>query len=311
MSKKVYFYIDDVIWPFRDVTRQRPDSLFDHPFLGVLKKAHDAYGLKVQLNVFYRTDFFYGHDEFTLTEMTDAYKVEWEAASDWLKLGFHSRQEFPDYPYVNANYDDVNVDLDAIKGEIFRFAGEKSFAHAVVPHWMPISKEGCKALYDGGIRMVNVSMGERIPYNGDKESLPYGHAMRLLERRKPETTLCFRDTPDKAIYNSIAGYNHLTADEVADAFGNFKYKKDDETGLLFKKYCNGPCLNLYDVKDMESGFNELMGNVDYIGYATHEQYFYPDYFAYQPDIAEKLYRSAQLLTEAGYEYFFIEELAEA
>ena len=94
-TKKCYFYIDDVIWVFRDLTRLKPASLFDNPFMAMLKKAHDENGLKVQLNVFYRTDFYYGDDEFSLADMTDAYKAEWEAAADWLKLGFHSKQEFP------------------------------------------------------------------------------------------------------------------------------------------------------------------------------------------------------------------------
>jgi hypothetical protein len=67
------FFIDDVIWFLRDIARQRPKSIFDHPFMGGLKKAHDEYGLKVQLNLFYRTDYFYGMDEFTLADFQDAY----------------------------------------------------------------------------------------------------------------------------------------------------------------------------------------------------------------------------------------------
>ena len=55
-------------------------------FLKLMKEAHDRYGMKVQLNCFYRLDFFYGTDEFTLGDVTDAYKAEFEAASDWLKL---------------------------------------------------------------------------------------------------------------------------------------------------------------------------------------------------------------------------------
>lgn len=70
-GKKAFYYCDDVIWLFRDLTRQRPKSLFDNPFLRLMKEAHDKYGMKVQLNCFYRTDFFYGTDEFTLKEMTD------------------------------------------------------------------------------------------------------------------------------------------------------------------------------------------------------------------------------------------------
>ena len=80
--KKVCVNIDDVIWIFRDLTRKRPASMFDHPFLKQFKDAHDAYGAAFQLNVFYRTDFFYGNDEFTLADMTDAYKKEWEESSD-------------------------------------------------------------------------------------------------------------------------------------------------------------------------------------------------------------------------------------
>ena len=111
MSRKAFFFIDDVIWVFRDLTRKNYDSMFDHPFLKVLKDAHDQYGLKTQLNIFYMTDTYYNNDIFTLAEMTDKYKKEWEDASDWLKFGFHSRKEFPDYPYINANYQDVYDDF--------------------------------------------------------------------------------------------------------------------------------------------------------------------------------------------------------
>ena len=66
MNKKAFFFIDDVIWVFRDLTRQKPEKLFDNPFMNMLKTAHDKYGLKVQLNLFYITDSFYGYDEFCL-----------------------------------------------------------------------------------------------------------------------------------------------------------------------------------------------------------------------------------------------------
>ncbi len=163
-TKKCYFYIDDVIWVFHDLTSLKP------------------------LNVFYRTDFYYGDDEFTLADMTDAYKAEWEAAADWLKLGFHSKQEFPDYPYVNASYEDVKNNFDAIKKEICRFAGLESFAYATVTRWLPMSKEGGQALRDGGIKIMTVSSGDKQPYNGDPFSLPYGmqDACCRIESRRPE-----------------------------------------------------------------------------------------------------------------------------
>ena len=64
MNKKVQFFIDDVLWVFRDLTREKPDSLFDNPYMAILKRAHDKHGVKVQLNAFYRTSFWYGNDEF-------------------------------------------------------------------------------------------------------------------------------------------------------------------------------------------------------------------------------------------------------
>ncbi len=153
--KHTFFYFDDVIWLFRDLTRQRPKSIFDHFYLKIFKEAHDKYGMKVQMNVFYRTDYFYGVDEFTLAEMTDTYKAEFEANSDWLKFGYHAKQEFPDYPLVNITYDDMVKDFLAIKNEVVRFAGENSFSRAVCSHWRPISKAGCKALADNGIKIIN------------------------------------------------------------------------------------------------------------------------------------------------------------
>jgi len=169
--KKALFFIDDVVWVFRDLTRQKSDSLFDNPFLKVLKNAYDRYGVKTQLNIFYQTDFFYGNDLFTLSDMTDAYKSEWEECSDWLKFGFHAKHEFPDYPYINASYEHVKENYEAVKNEVIRFAGINSMSISTTPHWRPISKDACKAMYDCGLRLVSATYGEKIPYDGNAPTL--------------------------------------------------------------------------------------------------------------------------------------------
>ena len=308
--KKAYFYIDDVIWVFRDLARQRPRSIYDNAFMKLLKEAHDRFGMKVQLNVFLRTDFFYGNDEFKLSEMPDCYKSEFEEASDWLKLGFHAKQEFPDYPYVNADYADVAQNLDEMKRAVFRFAGERSFARAATVHWTVISLEGCRALYDGGIRVLRATAGRRTEYNGDPSVLPYGHAARLLHNRKPEAMLFERDTRDTAIKASICSHNCITEEEYARTKGNLQTIKDAATGMLFKKLLLGGCLNLIPLSELETEFESKGLGSEFFGYATHEQYFYPDYFAYQPDYAETLLKAAEIMQKNGYEYFFAEEIAE-
>ena len=48
---------------------------------------------------------------------------------------------------------------------------------------------------------------------------------------------------------------------------------------------------------------------EYLCMATHEQYSYPDYFAYQPESRDKLMKACEWVEKYGYEYIFVEDLA--
>ena len=317
MKKTAYFFIDDVIFTMRSIARNRPASLFDDPFMKVLKNAHDAYGMTIQLNLFYRTDFFYGSDEFTLAEMPDCYKPEFEANAHWLKLAFHAKQEFPDYPYLNADYDDVKRDFYQIKNEVVRFAGEAVWSCAVIPHWLPISKDGCRALADCGVRFISPSHGERKPYNataaqllheGDPAGLPYGHGFRLLQNRKPESMLYDRGSSNQSIANSICAWNHVSTDVYESLYNRNASVEDPETGIRFRLFGGGPTLNLTELDVLEQKIRERVAKGgDHIGIGNHEQYFYSDYFFYQPDYADKIMTMAKTLTELGYTFITAEE----
>ncbi len=304
--KKAYFYIDDTIWVLRDITRQKPASLFDNPFLKMLKEAHDKYGLKTQLNLFYRTDSFYGYDEFSLADVTDAYKSEWEENSDWLKLAFHALEEFPDYPHINATYEDTKWLFKNIEKEVFRFAGEKSFAYSVCPHWLPMSREAVRALRDCGVKLLDATAGDSKEYNGDPASLPYGHAARLLNNRQKETKVFSRGGRDTAIDNSLCGYNHLESETDKKFEGKLENIYNEEMGIFFKRYCS-VCLNLTPYDEIENDFAPFL-NDEYVGICDHEQYFYPDYFAYQSDYGDKIMKMCEVLTQNGFEFICGEEL---
>ncbi|MBR3222921.1 MAG: hypothetical protein IKF72_11930 [Kiritimatiellae bacterium] len=307
-GRKAAMYIDDVIWVFRDLTRQRPKSMFGNPFLGALKDAHERYGLKVQLNCFYRTDIFYGMDEFSLADMTDAYKGEWQASKDWLRLGFHSYQEFPDYPFINSSYNDVATAFDRVFGEVKRFAGEGVFTCALVGHWLPFSKDGCRALKDRGVKLVACTDGTRYAYAGDRDSLPYGHAFRVESNRKPETALFRREAYDAALLSSACGYNHLCPGQVEETWGSFAYVYDRDVGIGFKRFRSGPMLNLCTPEKVRE---EMAASERYglLAFADHEQYFYKDYYAYQPDYVEKIFLAAKMANAAGREFVFMEDTA--
>ena len=215
-GKNACKFVDDCIWFLRDIARMKPKSIFDTPYLGGFKKIHDATGLKVQFNLFYRTDFFYGMDEFSLADMPATYKAEFQDNADWIKFGLHSLQEFPDYPWISADYKDAAKCLTMIRCEVARFAGDNMFARFLLPHWVPMSKDGVKALVDGGIKMMVVSRGNRFAWNGDSSVLPYGHDFRLMNNRKPETALYTRAHYMADLAASICGYNHITAEQQAE-----------------------------------------------------------------------------------------------
>lgn len=307
MEKKYLFFIDDVIWCFRDLARTRPASLFDHPFFAMLRKVHRDYGTKTQLNCFYQTDNFYGNDDFSLAEMPDCYKEEFRQNANWLKLAFHARQEFPDYPYVNASYGQVFDDFQKFRAEVLRFAGEASFTYPMVPHWLPVSYDGCRALYDCGVRLLSATDGPRTAYSGDPATLPYGHAARLLQDRKPETMLYTRSTANTAIARSICGYNHVEDPRFSETLRTTASFPDEKTGLRFKRVCDQTVHNLMTMETLPVILGDRIHD-SYIGLGTHEQYFYGHYFAYQPDYAEKLYLAAKMLTEAGFSCIFMEDL---
>ena len=306
--KKCFMYIDDVIFVLRDITKQKPASIYEHPFIAMLKKAHDLYGMRIQLNTFCRTDFFYSSKEFTLANMPDTYKDEFTKASDWLKFGFHAKQEFPDYPYVNARYEDVALDFSFLKNEVTKFACENSVALGVVPHWNTMSREGCLALSELGAKLIHATCGITHEFSGDPSSLPYGHYFRLMHNRQPETKCHSRGTRNKAIDSSICGYNHINLSGEEAGGKNLKARFDENTGIYIKSLGNGPILNLYNLNELEETFAPFLKD-EYISIGNHEQYFYEDYFSYQPEYEAKLLKAAEIMHKDGREFIFAQELA--
>lgn len=312
-GKRAAFFIDDVMFVMQDLAAQKPASCWSHPFLGHLKEAWERYGVRTQLNLFYRGDFFYGVRDalFSLKDVPDTWKDEFQSAKEWLRFGFHSFSEFPDYPWISASYEDVSLAWNMIKGEVERFAGPGMWATAVTPHWGPVSKEGCLALRDGGATLVWVSRGNRWEYNGDKSLLPYGHGYRIENHRKPESAIYWRVGGGEDISVSACGYNHLDAEQVQKTVGTYNWILDRATGINFKAFTSGgPLLNNYHLKDVAPAFDRT-GEPEFFCYATHEQYFFKNYLAYQPDYAAKTFAAGKWMQDHGYSYIFLEDSIDA
>lgn len=175
--KKYCFTIDDNIRFLQELTKGDYDSLFSHPYTALLKRLHDRYGVKVQLNLFYENEVF------TLAETTDKFRREWQANADWLKLSFHSRLENV-RPYEHSAYNEVYEDCLAVHKEILRFAGESSLAKTTTIHYCRTTKEGVSALKDCGVQGLLGLYGDaqdlRTSYSCDEEQASCARAGNIV-----------------------------------------------------------------------------------------------------------------------------------
>ncbi len=149
-TNKYRFSLDDNILFLKDISinSSKYRSIFENPYLGLLKEVHDTYGTKIHLNIYYQTE------GFNLSDMPDKYKGEWKGNSDWLRLSFHALQNDPDKPYLDAGYDQVKKDCELVKKEISRFAGDELLGPVTTLHWGEAKVEGCRALRDCGYKAL-------------------------------------------------------------------------------------------------------------------------------------------------------------
>ena len=303
--KHYFYFTDDHIWFLRDIAKSNYASLFDSPYLGFYRDMYQKYGHKVQINCFYQTDESYNDEYFDMSMMPDKYKNEWIANAHWLRLAFHARKEFPDYPYINADYDVVAADLKLIKNEIIRFAGEETFSNDTVIHWGPMSKDGCRALKDGGIRMINLSSGAYLPRDNEEDQLSEDHKARLRQNRKPETR-CVYSLELKC--GAPVGNNHREDIDGKLSCGDFITVPDSESGLMF--------LHMWDITlnnftpEENAASTRALADRDFVGFGTHEQYFWPFYKNYRADYKERMEAAIRVAAELGAKPVFVNEMPE-
>ncbi len=272
---------DDNILFLQDITKNQDvyTSIFENPYLAVYKKAHDLYGAKVHINLFYefKPEEAYFSDKsreyFNLSMMTDKFRDEFRANSDWLKLAFHSKSERPDKPYRNASAEVVTRDCLQVCREILRFAGEECLNDTTTVHWGEASREGVRAL----------------------RALGYRSLTGYFEKTG-------NDVPLVAYY---------TEGELCDHIGARDFWVDTDEDMLFGRI--DLVLNLYSLDWVKKTLREVVADPyrgGFVSIMIHEQYFYADYCSYLPDFAERVLSSCEYLHEQGYRGAHICEVTE-
>ena len=264
--RRYNFFIDDCSFFLRRIALERPASLFDEMFLGRLRAVHEKYGSKFLLNLFFHDD----HHDFSITDFPAAYKAEFQANRDWLRLSFHAKSEFPDRPYQNASGAALAADHDEVFREICRFAGAECFIPPMGLHWAITNPENFRVLKERGTRCLSGGFLGSIAVIGEK------HAVEV-------TDLGYHYEQDVARY--ISKEAHLMYDAKYDL-------------VLIDGFV---CCNFDDIPTLRRKFASVQGDLDVLNIMTHEQYSYPDYFNYIPDHQDRIEEACRLAADAGFE----------
>jgi hypothetical protein len=85
--------------------------------------------------------------------------------------------------------------------------------------------------------------------------------------------------------------------------------KDEETGIIFIR--SSIVLDKTELKDIEPKLNAYKnassGLPPYADFLIHEQYFYPDYFNYEPDYMQRIEAAVIWARSNGYKPRFLDE----
>jgi len=162
--KTFCFTVDDNIRFLKELTENTYSSIFEHPYLAMYKRLHEKFHLKVQLNLFYRTE------NFDLSKMSADYYSEWKENADWLKLSFHSDFENVK-PYEFSGYEEVYQDCKKVNDQIIRFSSPSTLAKTTTIHYCLATEEGLNALADNKVLGLLGLFGDE-----EKPSTSYGLA---------------------------------------------------------------------------------------------------------------------------------------
>lgn len=260
-------YIDDHSFFFRDICQKNYQSIFDCFYLAKLRQLHRDFGVKINLNCFNTTP----ERDFRLSMFPDKYKSEFEDNAHWLRLAFHSENEFPNIPYKNATPEQLAADFDLVAKELKRIAG-CAYTAGLQIHWADVPPSCYKVLADRGVKM--------LPTRG----------------RTPDSTtpkICDYHLPD-----NVLEYLHYQQGWMHFDSGLIFYSASTGTREWTPLEKTGP--NLLAV--IENPAKSHLLNI-----AGHEQYWWPFYKNFVPDLYERYAAAFRFVLDRGYKPIWIED----
>ena len=220
--------------------------------------------LHEKYGTFVHMHVYYETDDkkFNLSMFPDKYKEEFQANGDWLKFTFHARADHPDSPYKFATYEQVMEDGKMVEKELLRFAGREVMSNVTSEHWADSNRRATRGFRNLGFRCIDAYF--LFDENGD----PY-----------------------------VAYY--LDHEQTAHA-AKRDFWVDNTEDIIFVK--DDIIINEVDLDKIDGYMEEISNqqNNCFHYLLIHEQYFYEDYPAYEPDYKERIFKTVEWCHKNGY-----------
>lgn len=209
-------------------------------------------------------------EDFNLSQFPDRYRAEWRDNANWLRLAFHAWANDPPRPYQEAPAEKVLHDFDKVTAEIKRFAGEEAYSPTTVIHFAMTRHEVFKPLYERGVRALS------------------GYFRKNAEGRWD--------------------INYRWDDVRSEYVFTHDVWKDFESGIVFSKV--DIVMDQTPVEKIVPTLEPLTkdpNTAELMDLLTHEQYFWPFYVNYRPDMVQRVETAVRFVTERGYKPVFFHE----
>ena len=210
----VHLSIDDVS-VVGDLIRHQQDydSLFQHPFMALLRELHREYGMRITL---YTYEYFGDGDSYIRIEDTPLkYKEDFRKASDWLRIGYHGiRADFDSLVSVAEFRDSYNN----VNSAIAQFADSSLVASTLRFHYFFAPDSLLNAL-TGVRRLLCADDSNRLSYN-----LTVSEAMTVARgERVVKNDISYRRT-DLRVDDNLGALSELKRLESNDTLVVFAHE---------------------------------------------------------------------------------------
>lgn len=231
------------------------------------------YDLHKEYGTYVHMHIYYQTDDgtFNLSMFPEKYKEEFKANGNWLKFTFHAKADHPDSPYKYASYEQVLREGKQVEKEIIRFAGKEVMSNVTSQHWADSNLWATRAFRNLGFRCIDGYF--EFDENGEPSVSYYLNKEQASHAAKRDFWV---DNKEDIIF-------------VKDDIIINRYKPEEIPSIMKKITEKG-----------DNSFHYLL---------IHEQYFYEDYHAYEPDYRERIFATVDWCHKNGYRPVSISSIA--